>query len=50
MIRVYKIMKEINDSWLCENIIDNQNLERQLENLKMFGVEKYLQKNSLGNW
>ena len=27
----------------------DQNLERQLENLKMFGAEKYLQKNSLGN-
>ena len=27
----------------------DQNLERQLENLKTFGAEKYLQKNSLGN-
>ena len=27
----------------------DQNLERQLENLKTFGAEKYLQKNNLGN-
>ncbi len=28
---------------------NDQNLERQLENLKTFCAEKYLQKNSLGN-
>ena len=27
----------------------DQKLERQMENLKAFGVEKYLQKSSLGN-
>ena len=50
MVRVYiNYEVKINDCWLCVSIIDRSNLERQLENLKTFGAEKYLQKNSLGN-
>lgn len=30
---------EINDCWLCESIIYQLKLERQLENLKSFGAE-----------
>ena len=50
MIRMY-----INSGWKLIIVgyarvssID-QNLERQLENLKTFGAEKYLQKNNMGN-
>ncbi len=41
MIRVYiNYEVKINDRRLCESIFGDQNLERQLENLKTFGVEK----------
>jgi DNA invertase Pin-like site-specific DNA recombinase len=41
MIRVYiNHGVKMNDYRLCESIIADQNLERQLDNLKTFGVEK----------
>ena len=48
MIRVYNEVK-LNDCGLCAGIISSQNLERQLENLKTFGAEKFLQKNNQVN-